>query len=259
MLYSYFSDEIVNYDEIFELRKQLKDLVKDYSGELSVEEDQDYYFPRSYFIAETIIDIIPSDILKNVMIKTLNNIPNIRIPFYNVYRKYAYDKTLALKAFPEWREGVEFYEKVYEMDFNNPYVLQQGALYLATKRKFTTAFEWIDKAITQTNNKYFSIRNSHAIILFDANIHSTEESEEVRRQLDNSMNILERCFNDDKRKVFHAVRYATQSKEYINRYYDAKAKAYVEKAKDWLKAEYKLRTWDKDLLRLYESLNEIKL
>lgn len=259
MLYSYFNDEITNYDEVFELRNQLDDLVKDYSGDLNIDDDQDYYYPRSYFIAETIIDIVHPEILKNVMIKALNNIPNIRIPFYNVYRKYAYDKNLVIKAFPDWREGKEFYEKVYDMDFNNPYVLQQGALYLASKRKFTTAFEWIDRAITQTNNRYFSIRNSHAIILFDANIHSQEESSDIRKQLDNSMEILEKCFNDDKRKVFHAVRFAEQSIEYINRYYDNKAIGYVNKAKEWLISEYKNRTWDRDLFRLINKLDQIKL
>ena len=259
MLYSYFSDEINNYNEIFDLRDQLDDLVKDYSGDLNIDDDQDYYYPRSYFIAETIIDVINSETLKKVMVKTLNNVPNIRIPFYNVFRKYAYDKNLVIKAFPEWKEGMDFYERVYDMDFNNPYVLQQGALYLASKKKYTTAFEWIDKAITQTNNRYFSIRNSHAIILFDANIHSKEESLEIRKQLDNSMEILEKCFNADKRKVFHAVRFAEQSCEYINRYYDIKAKGYVEKAKEWLKSEYKNRTWDKDLLKLINKLEQIKL
>lgn len=259
MLHSYFGDEINNYNEIFELRNQLEDLVKDYSGDLNLEEDQDYYYPRSYFIAETIIDVISSTILKKVMIKTLNNVPNTRIPHYNVYRKYAYDKILVSKAFPNWREGMEFYEKVYDMDFNNPYVLQQGALYLAYKKKFTTAFEWIDRAITQTNNKYFSIRNSHAIILFDANINSSEDSSLIRGQLDNSMDILEKCFNDDKRKVFHAIRYAEQAREYLNRFYDEKAVSYIEKAKKWLKEEYKNRPWDKGLNLTIQNLEQIKL
>jgi len=259
MIYSYFNGELSHFDEVFELRNQLNDLVKDYSGDLNTDEDQDYYFPRSYFIAETIIDVIHSDVLKNVMLKTLINIPNTRIPFYNIFRKYSYDKNLALKAFPNWKEGMEFYEKVYDMDFNNPYVLQQGALYLANKRKFTTAFEWIDRAITQTNNRYFSIRNSHAIILFDANINSADDTPSIRKQLDNSMQILEKCFNDDKRKVFHAIRYAEQAKEYINKYYDSKAISYVQKAKDWLKSEYQNRTWDKGLLKILNKIEEINL
>lgn len=259
MLYSYFSDDLTNYNEIYDLRDQLDDLVRDYSGDLNIDNDQDYYYPRSFHIAETIIEIIDHEILKNVMIKALHNIPNIRIPFYNTYRKYAYDKTLVIKAFKDWKEGRDFYDRVYDMDFNNPYVLQQGALYLAYKKKFTLAFEWIDKALTQTNNKYFSIRNSHAIVLFEANINNPNDSADIRRQLDNSMEILEKCFNADKRKVFHAVRYAEQSIEYLNRYYDHKALAYVETAKLWLRNEYKQRTWDRELHNLLLNIEKIKL
>ena len=259
MLYSYFIDDVNNYKDIYILRDKLRDLVKDYSGDLILEDNQDYFYPRSYFIAETIIDTTPSDVLKNVMIKTLDNIPNTKIPYYNVYRKYAYDKILVSKAFFNWSEGMKFYQKVYDMDFHNPYVLQQGALYLAYKKKFTTAFEWIDRAITQTNNKYFSIRNSHAIILFDANINSTEESTSIRAQLDKSMDILEKCINDDKRKVFHAIRYAEQAKEYFNRFYDEKSVAYIRKAKEWLRREYKDNKWDKNLFNTLQSLETIKL
>lgn len=259
MLYSYFSDELTNYHEIYNLRDHLDDLVKDYSGDLDVDNDQDYYFPRSYHIAETIIEIVDQEVLKNVMVKALNNIPNIRIPFYNTYRKYAYDKALVIKAFRDWKDGRDYYENVYEMDFNNPYVLQQGALYLAYKKKFTLAFEWIDKAITQTNNRFFSIRNSHAIILFEANINNPNDSSDIRKQLDNSMEILEKCFNADKRKVFHAIRYAEQSIEYLNRYYDKKAIAYVETSKIWLRNEFKDRSWDRELRNLLQKIEQIKL
>lgn len=259
MLYSYFIDDFNDYEDIYILREKLKDLIKDYSGDLILEDNQDYFYPRSYFIAETIIDTTPPNVLKKVMIKALDNISNTKIPYYNTYRKYAYDKILVSKAFLNWEEGMRFYEKAYDMDFHNPYVLQQGALYLAYKKKFTTAFEWIDRAITQTNNKYFSIRNSHAIILFDANINSTEESTSIRAQLDKSMDILEKCINDDKRKVFHAIRYAEQAKEYLNRFYDEKSVAYIRKAKEWLRREYKDNKWDKNLFNTLQSLETIKL
>ncbi|WP_314817856.1 SIR2 family protein [Capnocytophaga gingivalis] len=259
MLYSYFIDDFNDYKDIYILRDKLKDLIKDYSGDLILEDNQDYFYPRSYFIAETIIDTTPPNVLKEVMIKALDNISNTKIPYYNTYRKYAYDKILVSKAFLNWEEGMRFYEKAYDMDFHNPYVLQQGALYLAYKKKFTTAFEWIDRAITQTNNKYFSIRNSHAIILFDANINSTEESTSIRAQLDKSMDILEKCINDDKRKVFHAIRYAEQAKEYLNRFYDEKSVAYIRKAKEWLRREYKDNKWDKNLFNTLQSLETIKL
>lgn len=259
MLYSYFSDDLLRYDEVYDLRDQLNDLVKDYSGDLDTDEDQDYYYPRSYHIAETIIDTVDPEYLKQVMIKTLNNVPSVRVPHYNVFRKYAYAKTLVLKAFRKWEEGRDFYEKAYEMDFNNPYVLQQGALYLSAKKKYALAFEWIDRAITLTNNKYFSIRNSHAIILFEANIGNPGDNPLIRNQLDSSMEILEKCLYDDSRKVFHAIRYAQQSMEYLNRYYDSKAITYVEKAKDWLRKEYQERYWDKELVQTIKRLEQIPI
>ena len=73
------------------------------------------------------------------------------------------------------------------------------------------------------------------------------------------MEILEKCFNADKRKVFHAVRYAEQSIEYLNRYYDKKALSYVETAKLWLRSEYQQRNWDRELQNLLNKIEKIKL
>ena len=258
MLFSYFKDEINSYKEIYELREHLDNIVKDYkdySGDLQLE-PQDYYYPRSYFIAETIINVVEAHILKKVLLKTLEAVPNVRIPFYDTYHKYAYDKKLAVKAFPNFKEGIAFYELAYERDFNNPYVLQQGALYLAQKKQFTKAFEWIDRAITQTNNRYFSIRNSHAIILFDANINAQEDID-TKSQLDNSMDILERCFNDDNRKVFHAITYAEQAIKYYKRYGDSKAKEYVLTAIKWIKLEQKNSRVDRNLTFKLKDLEKL--
>lgn len=123
------------------------------------------------------------------MLTIINNIPSIRIVNYNIFRKYAFDKNITLKAFENVEEGREFYKQVYIYDNENPYVLQQGALYLAQKKDYDTAFEWIDRAITMTDDKYFSIRNSHAIILFSANINYSNP--DSRTELDKSMSILE--------------------------------------------------------------------
>lgn len=101
-------------------------------------------------------------------------------------------------------------------DYTNPYVLQQGALYLSSKKKFQDAFAWIDKAINMTNNKQFSIRNSHAIILFDANYDI--DSLEAEKQLDQSMDILSQCVNSDLRRTFHAITYADQAVKYYHKY-----------------------------------------
>lgn len=254
MLYSYFSDDIETYADIYHMRDDLKDMVKDYSGDLLLEEDQDYYYPRSMYSAETVLRVANVDLLKGVIEAALDRIPSTNIPYFNIYRKYAYDKNLMLRAFSNWKEGKLFYEKVYDYDFKNPYVLQQGALYLAQKKNYNDAFHWIDRAMTQTHNKYFSIRNSHAIILFEANINSKEENSKIRDELDRSMSILEKCFSDDKRKVFHAIRYAEQTLEYANRYSDEKTKKYIEKAINWLNSEKDLNYWNLEIPKLIQQL-----
>jgi hypothetical protein len=258
MLYSYFSDEINSYEDIYQMRDDLKDMVKDYSGDLLLEEDQDYYYPRSLFSAETVLKVAGTNLLKDVIENALYRIPSTIIPHYNTYRKYAYDKKLILRAFVKCNEGKQFYEDVYNYDFHNPYVLQQGALYLSQKKSYIDAFHWIDRAMTQTNSKYFSIRNSHAIILFDANINSKEENSKIRQELDRSMSILEKCITDDKRRLFHAIRYSEQAIEYANRYSDKKTSQYIEKAINWLNSEKAHNNWNLEIPKLLQSLNDIK-
>lgn len=259
MLYSYFQDDVSSYDDIYSMRDDLKDLIRDYSGDLIEDNDQDYYYPRSIFSAETILRVAKKDILRSVIKRALKNIPSTQIPYYYTYRRYAFDKRLMSRIFVDWEEGRDFYEAAYEYDFQNPYVLQQGALYLSQKKRYTEAFYWIDKAITQTNDRFFSIRNSHAIILFDANINSREDGIEVRSQLDKSMSILERCYRDDKRRIFHVISYAEQTKEYANRYFDEKTKHYIETSIEWLKSEIQINRWNTEIHRLLREISEISI
>lgn len=259
MLFSYFQDDVNNYSDIYLMRDRLVDLVKDYSGSLYVEGDQDYFYPRSLICAETILKVANRLTVKKVLNKTLVNVPSAQIPFYSTFRRFAFDKNLTIRVFEDWREGMRYYEDAYEYDFRNPYVLQQGALFLSHKKKFTEAFHWIDKAITQSKDRYFSIRNSHAIILFEANINSKEETTEVRKQLDKSMEILERCYNDDKRRVFHVIRYAEQTKEYSKRYFDDKTKHYIGTAINWLKLEAEQNKWNYELRKLLSEISSIAI
>lgn len=256
MVLSYFDERIESYQVVLEMRDELGDLLKDYSGELVIDEEQDYYYPRSVYSAETILEIADPDLLKKVINDVLLKIPSAQICHYNIFRKKAYDKNIISKSFIDWREGKNFYDSAYISDFKNPYVLQQGALYLAQKKRYTEAFYWIDKAITMTNNKYFSIRNSHAIILFDANINSKEENAMIRSQLDKSMNILEKCIYDDKRKSFHAIRYGIQSIQYNDRYFDSKSFDYLKNAQQWLKNEHIRMNWNNEILDLLKKVEE---
>lgn len=255
MACSYFSDAY-NYSQVLEMRQQLGDMLKDYqSTELIDDEGMDYYYPRSYFIAESIIDGCPAELLKRVMENVIIMIPPVQICHYDVFRKNAFDKNIVLKAFRNWKEGKQFYEDVYLYDYENPYILQQGALYLSAKGKFTDASNWIDRAIIMTNNRHFSIRNSHAIILFDANINS--DSPMARSILEQSMVMLENCFNNDKRKVFHAVRYASQAISFYKKYGDDKSIAFLKKSKDWLLRDRDVNSWNNEIRRLLNEIHEL--
>ena len=256
MAHAYFLD--YSYNDIFNIRDDAKDLINDYIP-LDNQEypDMDYYYPRSRYIAEIIRDSCSPKLLKKVVVGVINNIPKFIICNYRTFRKYAFDKILMLRAFSNWNEGKRFYESAFVYDERNPYVLQQGALYLASKGKYDDAFSWIDKAISMTDDKYFSIRNTHAIILFNANINKSQDN--VRYELDSSMRILEKCIYNDKRKRFHAQAYGTQAISYYERFKDEIAKGYLEQAEKWLNSEIDHSAWDTDTRKLRDKIKSILL
>ncbi len=150
---------------------------------------------------------------------------------------------------------MDFYESLYERD-RSPYLLQQGALYLSNKNRFNEAFEWIDRAIVETGNKVFSIRNSHAIILFRANIGADSNDPTVAGTLKQSMDILAECYEDDKRKTYHALVFADQALKYWGVYGDGTAKEYLITAEQWLKSEASLWPWNHSVRRLLKVVSE---
>lgn len=241
MAYDYFDGFDAN--DIFSLKEDANGIIKDYIPNDGIEYDNmDYYYPRSYYIAEVILDACSSTLLKKVLSTFISNIPSIRVCNYRVFRKYAFDKVKALNAFENWRDGKFFYEKAFLYDRENPYVLQQGALYLAQKRQYEEAFVWIERARNMTDDKYFSIRNSHAIILFNANIE--KNGSDVRAELDRSMSILEKCMNNDSRKRFHANVFGSQAIKYFKKYRDEQAIQYLQQALNWLNKEIDHSAWD---------------
>lgn len=253
--FSYFDD--FGYDEVIEMRKQLSDFLQESDEEELASNNIDGYRPRSSIVADAILEYTNKELLAKVMWTVLKKVNSFTICNYRIFRKWAFDKVLVMKAFGDWREGKDFYEEAFLYDNRNPYILQQGALYLSAKHKYRDAFDWIDKAKTLTNDKQFSIRNSHAIILFDANYEvGTPES---IKQLDASMEILHKCYRDDMRRTFHAKTYADQALRYFKRNHNEKAKAYLQQAKVWISDELKNKSWEYELKSLYTQLEEALL
>ena len=254
--YSYFSD-IYNYQDVLEMKDELEDMLSEFEGSNDLLDSSiEYYYPRTYFIAEAILKYSSPVLLKKIMSKVIDNVPKYLIYNFKTFRKFAFDSLLTAKAFVDWKDGMDFYKSAYLYDNENPYVLQQGALFLSKKKQYQEAFKWIDKAINSTNDKYFSIRNSHAIILFDAN-YELELNNMVEEQLDRSMEILHKCYHDDSRKIFHAIVYADQAERYFIKVNSEKNINYLQQAKKWLKEESSNNSWNYELKQRLSKVEKI--
>lgn len=235
MAYAFLGDTLTHYEDILYTIEQLGKLLTDYTDAV-IDKDEDYFQARSQIVAETVMKYVPASIFKRVMNRFHHNVPIYRIVNYDIFKKTAYDKDFFIRAYSDWREGKSVYEFLYnrEQDY---YRLQQGALYLSNKRRFSDAFNWIDLAIQKSQGKIFSIKNSHAIILFEANINGDENDPIVKQNLDKSMHILSECYDKDRRKHYHTRIFAVQAIEYYKKYNDYTSREYLEKAKERLNAE----------------------
>ena len=253
VVYSYFDE--YDYNDIIDMRKQLSDFLKEDDVEELALNNIDGYRPRSSIVSDAILSYSSSEIVAKVLNTLMDKVSYIKICNYKTFRKWGFDKVLCTKAFPNWKDGKNFYERAFLYDNRNPYVLQQGALFLSSKQRYQDAFDWIDRAKIMTNDRQFSIRNSHAIILFDANYDVF--TEDAMEQLDRSMEILHKCFTDDMRKTFYAKTYADQAIRYYKKYNNDKAIYYLKQSLAWLKEEIATNPWAYDLKSYMSNVNDV--
>ena len=149
MALAFMRGDILSYDELYEYFERLRTMVVGYLGNL-VDSEQDHFTPRSMLFSEAILQQVSSKAFKRVLVRFHSEVSPFRICRFDVFRRRAFDARFAEKAFLNWREGMEFYERQYQHD-RSPYLRQQGALYLAHKRKFLEAFEWIDEAVLESH------------------------------------------------------------------------------------------------------------
>jgi len=122
---------------------------------------------------------------------------------------------------------------------------------------FKEAFNWIEQAITLSGGKNLSIQNSHAIILFRANVNLPPDDPTVKSTLNQGMDILSQCYTQDKRKTCHALTFADHAIQYWNIYADNVAFKYLETAKNWLEEEQKNAPWSVSVKRLLTDVSNI--
>jgi hypothetical protein len=228
--------------------KNMGSVLSEYGGSLA-ETLQDYYVPRSRAVSELVIRKIPPLELKRMLNIFHAEVSPTKIGRYDIFRRNAYDSQTISRAFSNWEEGLEFYKNAFERD--SSYSLKQhGALYLARKHKYELAFIWIDEARGMTNRNNTAIRNSYAVILFSANYQKPLNSD-VIESLDESMKILQSCYNEDHRKAYHAKVFADQAIKYVKKLPESPtATSYLESSLNWLDAELKIRPGERRMRQL---------
>jgi hypothetical protein len=179
-------------------------------GLLPVTANMDFYVPRSNLFSDQVVRVASDNDFKSMYNQFFRNVRSDVIPRWNNFRISAYQVYYTKRAYPEWKDGKNFYDELFNRD-QNYYDLQHASLYLSSKGQHALAFLYIDKALQLSRNKVFSIRNTHAQVLFAANINNAPADERAEREVMDSMKILKGCLEDDRRSRNHAIVYAEQT------------------------------------------------
>ena len=226
-LMAYFDTK--KYDAIVDMVSQVKTLLADANITLSIDDvDQDYYNLRSNLFARYTNQVLLWDFKKEygeVIRRFIYEVSPLKIYKYYVFKRRAYDANLFYKVFG--KDAHELYETLYLYD-NSAYVLQQWALYKSRLEDYAGAFADIDKASNMLPYN-FSIKNARAIIYFEAN--KNKSSETAIKGMKKAMEILEECYNNDKRKVYHAQKYAEFALYFYSKLND---KQFIKPAIAWM-------------------------
>lgn len=254
------TDVLVGYfnsTDINSIRHKIE-IVQSYLSDLNVSidediDDQDYYTLRSSMFAKYTHNVASLKFKEDygrIIKKFIKKVSPCYIYKDYVFKRTAYDAGLFYDIFSD--EGDAAYEEVYKND-PSAYTLQQWALYKAKTKRFSEAFSDIDKAIhLQPNN--FSVKNARAIILFEAN--RDKITMEAKSALMEAMSILDKCYNSDKRKIYHAQKYAEFALVFLEKYEES---IYIEQAFSWLEELIKKEeSMSKKTIGLYEQLKVVR-
>lgn len=218
------------YPDAVNIIKQTKDYLRTYDCRFDLEEEtQDYYVLRSKLFAINVRKILVEEYKKffaDIVSQFTAKETQYNILRYNVFRRKAYDAELFAQLFNVSQAEV-LYKELYEKDYS-PYTLQQWALCLASFRRYQDAFIKIDKAISLMPNN-FSFKNSQAIILFESN--KEIGSAEAIGYMEKAMDTLKMCYIDDKRKIYHAQKFAEFAIFFYDKY---NRNDYLEDAWQWI-------------------------
>lgn len=239
MLYMFIDGKKKQYTDVYDIVSRIDDFLT----ELDLIDDphQDYFSVRSSGLSRIALDEVSNLAFGRVFERFHSAVPTNVIPDFGIFRRFAYDNDYARRAFPIAKDGKRFYERLISSS-DNPYDYQHGAVYLSKMRLFKEAFEWIDKAISMSRKKIFPIRNSHARILFEANIDIAKADSGnaiAKAGIIESMKVLEDCIINDPRRSYHLIRFSDQCMQYVQIYNDRNAHEWLQLAKKLLREALK--------------------
>jgi hypothetical protein len=67
--------------------------------------------------------------------------------------------------------------------------------------------------------------------------------------------ISQECYEDDRRKLYHAVTFADHATQYFDLYGDLSARKYLETSAKWLRDEARLSPWSRAVARLQREVD----
>ena len=219
------------YPESYDLVKQAENYLRLFDFiDLDKEMDNDCFVLRSKLFSLNVERVLLDsykESFRKIVKKVVLDISPYRILRFDKFRRKGYDANLFKELFTK-DEAVSLYDRIYQRD-ESPYTLQQLALCESLYGDHENAFRNIDKALSILPNN-FSFKNSQAIIMFEANKdYGTVTAFDYMKK---AMEILEQCYKDDKRKIYHAQKFAEFSMVLAR---DFDCCDYLKIAREWLK------------------------
>lgn len=216
MIYAFISKPKKSYSDVYDITGRIQSFLV----EVDLPDDpyQDHFSVRSGALAQVALKVCQPKAFGLIYERFHSSVPSRLVVDYNVFRRYAYDNDYARKAFPRVEDGESFYKRLVHST-DNAYDYQHGAIYLSKMKSFTEAFSWIDTALSKSRGKVYSIRNTHARILFEANIDILKNNladQTAKDGIQESMEVLEKCIKDDARRSYHLLRYSDQALQYAD-------------------------------------------
>jgi hypothetical protein len=214
MIYAFIDKKNKNYLDVYDIANRIGSFLVEV--DLPDDPHQDHFSVRSGALARVALKVCQPAAFGQIYERFHSAVPSRLVVDYPVFRRYAYDNDYARKAFPRVNDGERFYKRLVHST-DNAYDYQHGAIYLSKMKSFTEAFSWIDTALSKSRGRVFSIRNTHARILFEANIDILKRNQLDHTALDGiqeSMEVLEKCITDDARRSYHLLRFSDQALQY---------------------------------------------